>query len=353
MSPAFHITATSSLTPYGIGAQAYLHGSQLGKPSTQDIAGSYTVRPQMAVVPDYDAQKLLAVRSVSNFDRLTLHVCVAVDQLHQQLGFNDLALRREKLADDRMGIVLGCAGPLQSIVDFDLQTIEEPSYVQPSKVPNLVFNVPASYAAIRHGIRGSCITLTDGDSSSLKAFAVAAGQLEFGRIDLAMVGGAEEATPAYAMFRQAMDKSELERELPIAEGAALFALETAQHAKAAGRQSLAGLYGCVQLFSPQDRQAGLNACVEKLRRQHPSAMREIEVVYCDSECDLTQLQLLTSAPVRLNDRLGRAGAMYGSLALLDALTSPTVAEGTHLLILQADEAGTCVAGLFQKRAQLN
>lgn len=350
MPTPFVITASSSLTPYGLGTNAY---AQAAPAERQALVGNYAHQVEVAMVPDYNAQQLLAVRSVSNFDRLTLHVCVAVDQLHKQLGYADLTTRREALADDRMCIVLGSAGPLQSIVDFDLQTIEEPSYVQPSRVPNVVFNVPASYAAIRHGIRGSCITLTDGDSSSLKAFAIAAGQLEFGRIDLAMVGGAEEATPAYAMYRQAMDQYHGANDLPISEGASLFALETSAHASKAGREGIAGLYGCAQVFSPNAPQQGLQACIEKLRRQHPLAVDAITAVYCDTTLDLSELGLVKATQHQLHQKLGRTGAMYGSLALLDALTLGDIAPGAVILVLQADDAGSCVAALFKKHVNLN
>lgn len=350
MQAPFVITAGSALTPYGIGTNAYAQGST---PTSKPLEGNYATHTEVAMVPDYDAQQLLAVRSVSNFDRLTLHVCVAVDQLHKQLGYADLTARRQALADDRMCIVIGSAGPLQSIVDFDLQTIEEPSYVQPSRVPNVVFNVPASYAAIRHGIRGSCITLTDGDSSSLKAFAIAAGQLQFGRIDLAMVGGAEEATPAYAMYRQAMDQSSSSNGLPISEGASLFAMETVEHARQAGHSSLAGLFGCAQVFSPNAPQVGLRACLAKLERQFPQAMAAISIVYCDADVEASELGLSEVTQVQLDQKLGRTGAMYGSLALLDALTSNQVADHSVILVLQADEAGACVAALFEKHGQLN
>lgn len=353
MQAALVITASSSVTPYGLGSQAYTTGAAQGMVPFAPLQGSYSGTPNVALVPGYDAQKLLAVRSVSNFDRLTLHVCVAIDQLHKRLGFTDIEQRRKVLADDRMCIVLGSAGPLQSIVDFDLQTIEEPSYVQPSRVPNVVFNVPASYAAIRHGIRGSCITLTDGDTSSMKALAVAASQLEFGRIDLAMVGGAEEATPAYAMYRQALDGLSDSLERPISEGAAFFSLETALHAKAAGRPSIAGLFGCVQVFSPDDPLAGLVACLAQLRRKHDKAMREIDAIYMDANLELAALGLSDCRVVQLEKRLGSTGAMYGSMALLDLLASPSIAPGSQVLVMQVDGAGCCAAALFQKHAYLD
>jgi 3-oxoacyl-[acyl-carrier-protein] synthase II len=353
MSSPLVITAASALTSYGVGAEAYARGFEAGPTQFAPMAGSYTQDVFCARVPAYDAKQLLGVRSVSNFDRLTLHVCVALDALHKQLGFGDTQQRRAHLADDRISLVLGSSGPLQSIVDLDLQTIQEPGYVQPSIVPNLVFNVPASYAAIRHGIRGSCITLTDGDTSSLKALAMAATQLESGRIDLALVGGAEEATPAYALYCAALAAAGGQPCPPLTEGAAMFALERAEDAAAAGRVSIGKLFGCAQVFAPDDPTAGLAACLDKLRRRFGGLIDEISVVYAAKEIDVKRVGLDRCRNVNLAERLGHFGAMSASVAMLDALVRSHIGAGELILIVQADRAGACAAGLLQKHATLH
>ena len=353
MASPLVITAASALTSYGVGPEAYAQGFEAGPAQFAPMTGSYAQDIFCARVPYYDARQLLGVRSISNFDRLTLHVCVAVDALHKRLGFGDARERRTRLADDRISLVLGSSGPLQSIVDLDLQTIEEPSYVQPSIVPNLVFNVPASYAAIRHGIRGSCITLTDGDTSSLKALAMAATQLESGRIDLALVGGAEEATPAYALYRAALAAAGGQGCPRFAEGAAMFALERPEDAAAAGRASVAKLFGCVQVFAPHDRPAGLAACIDKLRRRFGNVLDDVGVVYAAQDIDRGRVGLDLCRSINLADRLGHFGAMSASMALLDALVRSHVAPGELFLIVQADREGACAASLLQKHATLH
>jgi 3-oxoacyl-[acyl-carrier-protein] synthase II len=353
MASPLVITAASALTAYGVGPAAYVQGFEAGPAPFAPMTGSYAQDIFCARVPSYDARQLLAVRSISNFDRLTLHVCVAVDALHKRLGFGDTRERRARLPDDRISLVLGSSGPLQSIVDLDLQTIEEPSYVQPSIVPNLVFNVPASYAAIRHGIRGSCITLTDGDTSSLKALAMAATQLESGRIDLALVGGAEEATPAYALYRAALAAAGGQSCPRFAEGAAMFALERAEDAAAAGRASIAKLFGCVQVFAPHDPHAGLAACIDKLRRRFGGVLDDVGVVYAAQDTDLGRVGLDRCRSINLADRLGHFGAMSASMAMLDALVRSHVAPGELILIVQGDREGACAAGLLQKHATLH
>lgn len=344
------ITAASALTPYGLGIEAYAQGVAAGAARFAPVPDGPAQDVRCAQVPPYDARQLLGVRSISHFDRLTLHVCVAVDELHVRLGFGQTHTRQDVAADHRTSLVLGSSGPLQSILELDLQTVREPRYVQPSMVPNVVFNVPASYAAIRHGIRGSCITLTDGDTSSLKALALAATQLEAGRIDLALVGGAEEATPAYALYRAALAAAAGRPCPALWEGATLFSLECAERVAAAGRASLAGLFGCAQVFAADDPQGGLAACVSRLRRRCGDALDEVSVVYADREADLRRAGLDRCRRVDLAERLGHAGAMSASVAILDALVDRQVAPRETILVLQADREGACAAALLRKHA---
>lgn len=346
------ITAAAAVTPFGLGVDAFANGMVSLALNFEPLAGAYAPGSAVATVPAYDARSLLATRSISNFDRLTLHVCVAVDQLKQQLGMADLEQRREALADERISFVLGSSGPLQSILGFDLQTIEEPRYVQASIYPNVVFNVPASYAAIRHGIRGSCITLTDGEASSLQAFGIAAAQLEAGRIDLALVGGAEEATPAYALYQAAQAAKGGDLCPPLSEGSVVFALERAERARAAGREPIATLHGCAQVFSPRDASAGLAACIAKLERRLGPLRDRVGVVCSEGRIDLEALGLGHCRPLGLGERLGHVGAMYGAYATLNALVRDDIPGGELILVLQADADGACAAALLQKRGGL-
>lgn len=346
------ITGSSALTPYGLGVDAWMQGFRSAPPTFAPMDNAYQGNPELARVPDYDARKLLATRSISNFDRLTLHVCVAAAQLHEQMGMANPAQRQAALPDERISFVLGTSGPLQSVMDFDLQAIEEPRYVQPSIYPNVVFNVPASYAAIRHAIRGSCITLTDGETSSLQAFAVAAAQLESGRIDFALVGGAEEATPAYALYQQARAAASGSATRRLAEGAALLTLEREAHAQRNGREGYAGVFGCTHVFAPGDAHDGLAACLHKLRRRFGSQLDEVGVVCAEPTIDLARLGLGHARQTGLEARVGNTGALYGALATLNVLADDTVANGETILVMQGASDASCAAMLLQKHRGL-
>ncbi|WP_375591921.1 beta-ketoacyl synthase N-terminal-like domain-containing protein [Chitiniphilus eburneus] len=346
------ITGAAALSPYGLGVEALIEGLRAAPPAYAPVDGALCDGPAVARVPDYDARELLATRSVANFDRLTLHVCAAATQLHQRMGLADTAARQAQVPDERVSLVLGSSGPLQSVLAFDLQAIEEPRYVQPSIYPNVVFNVPASYAAIRHTIRGSCITLTDGDASGLIAFSVAAAQLESGRIDLALVGAAEEATPAYALYRHSLAHQAGVPAQPQVEGAALLALETAGQAQRHGRATLAGVFGCAHVYAPGRAEQGLAACLDKLRRRFGTLLDEVGTVALAPELDAAALGLGDCRRLALAPRLGASGTLYGAFAVLDALADTRVAPGELMLVLQGGDHAPCAALLLQKHQGL-
>jgi 3-oxoacyl-[acyl-carrier-protein] synthase II len=346
------ITSAATITPYGLGVEAFVQGITTGPVQAEPLENAYLGSISVAKVPQYDARELLATRIISNFDRLTRHVCVAVDQLYKSIGLDDSNLRKAAVADQRVSFVCGTSGPLQSIVDIDLQVIEEPHYVQPSLIPNMVFNSAASYAAIRHGIRGSCITLTDGDTSSLQAFALAATKLQMDKIDFALVGGAEEATPAYALYRASLTGQIDTTQRPLSEGATIFALERTEHAELAGRASLAGIYGCAHLYAPGDVHGGIMECLKKLRQHTGLQLDEVGVVCAEPAIDLAALGLGKCRRLTLADRMGETGAMYGTLAVLDVLTRREVVDGETVLLLQVSPEGACAAMLMQKHRNL-
>jgi 3-oxoacyl-[acyl-carrier-protein] synthase II len=351
MDTPFVITGASALTPYGLGVTAYANGAAEAAATPQPIAGAYTGDVVCTQVPPYDAKQLLAVRSISAFDRLTLHVCVTVDQLLKQLGLADPA-NRGGPADDRIGLVLGSSGPIQSIVDFDLQTIADPRYVQPSLYPNVVFNVPASHAAIRHRIRGSCITLTDGNSSALKAFSIAIKQLESGRIDISLAGGAEEATPAYALYRSACASQECQPCPALAEGAAIFALERAGAGRVTDLPALAGIFGCAHVFSPDDPITGLRHCLDNLDKRFPGQLARVSALIHPDGVEPAALALEHIRAFLATNRLGDPGAMTAGLNLLDMLIDRRIAPGELVLLVEADRTGSCAVALVEKRAML-
>ncbi len=352
MSHEIVITATAALTPYGLNVSDTVHGLNNGSAVCFDESeemGTYTGMPiKVAPIPDYNVREMLATRSISSYDRLTRHLLVAVDQLHHDLDFSDHVSRQELAIDERVALVLGSSGSVQSVTDYDLQAIREPQYVQPGLFPNCVFNVPASYAAIRRSIKGSCITLTDGDVSSLVALTVAMRQLRSGRMDLVFAGGAEELTPAYALHRTAQAAKYHEPSPSISETAVLFALEPIEAAEKRNRCPLAVIKAAAHVYYPEP-QAGLHACLAELQRQVGKDVSDVKWLYAEDGID-TDILGLAARKLQLKDKLGHCGAVYGAAAVLAGLSHPDILPGDTVLVLSTDPNGACAALLFEKKS---
>jgi 3-oxoacyl-[acyl-carrier-protein] synthase II len=228
--------------------------------------------------------------------------------------------------------------------------VHDPRYVQPSRVPNLVLNVPASHAAIRHGIRGSCITLTDGPTSGLKALSLALGQLASGRMDLALCGTAEEATPAAALAVEAEARRARCAPATLLEGAAMLALEPRAQARLRQRRMLAEVHGCVHRFAPGAPGQALASCLERLRLTQSSRLREISRLYLDGPVDGADWPALQ--PRRIAQAFEgpalAAGTLGAGMALVEFAASDAIGSGELGLLLHADPQGNAAAALLQR-----
>jgi 3-oxoacyl-[acyl-carrier-protein] synthase II len=356
MSETLAITAAAALTPYGLGTEDFVQNFPQAPMSfrEEETLGTYFKNAcpvSAAFIPDYDTKKMLNTRAINNFDRLTRHLCVATEMLHQSMGFADVEQRRTHVKDERVSLVLGTNGPVQSILAYDLQTVRDPQYVQAGLFPNAVYNVPASYATIRHGIRGSCITLSNGETSVVEAFGIAAKQVHGGRIDLSFVGGAEEMTPAYAVCVKALSLHHNQPLPAISEGAYLFCVESTTKAEARGQTVLAHLLGTASIFCP-DLNRGIQKCLDRLESTTGRDLSKVQWICSDAPVDLDLLGLADRNVISLDERLGYLGAMYAAAGVMAVLTTPDIAEGDLALVLCASREGACGALLLEKRRSM-
>lgn len=352
MQTPFVITAVSALTPFGTTAESCARALAGHAPlHLQAISPSLGKPCQAAFVVEHDVRELLGTRSISQLDRLSRHVGISIRSLLTTLGMADVGVRRPYLADERISIVLGTTGSFQSTVDYEREAIRDPRYVQPSLMPNMVLNVPASYAAIRHAIRGSCITLTDGPVSALKALAMGITQLRCGRIDLALCGGAEEATPAAALVLEAdLYRQGRRGPLPaLLDGAIFLALEPEARAREQGRDPLLGIHACQHRFVAGQPAQALQACLDALR-PHP-AFERISAVDISGPIDAGMPGLPGREPRHIDKQLSDAPLESANLGpMLSLLTRALTNDGTEgsALVVQCDTAGNAAAALVQK-----
>lgn len=346
------ITGIGVVSPYGLGLLAWCQGYNRKLEAlhvTARLPSEYYRHDRAGEVPAYDPKKHLPIRGFRTMNRLTLHLLLAAELLHRQLRFESLEARRVYFADDKVSLVVGSAGPLQSILDYDLQTIDDPNYVQPGLFPNAVYSVPAGYVAIHKSIKASCITVTNGDTSALDAFNIGIKQVLSGRAELAIVGAAEELTPAYALSIRSLKHKQGEPDPMLSEGAILFSLESS--ASAARRQNpvYAELLGVSSAYAP-DLATGFRACVDLLRHKvAPATFAAITYLYTNHTFEPAVLGL-PGVPERrdLGREFGYLGSLQGALALLSVVADRRVAGGTVVLVLTASGEGNCSALLFRK-----
>jgi 3-oxoacyl-[acyl-carrier-protein] synthase II len=352
MSRNISITGLGVVTPYGIGTEEFANGcknssgypmSDLGSVSSEWGAGKLG-----AVIPGYDLKQYLGRKGLRTLDRITLNLSTAIELIHADLGFDELENRRKWYADEEVSIVLGTTGPIQSIADFDQETVMNPKFVQPGLFPNTVFNAPASYAAIRKSIKASCVTVTNGDPSSLDAIRIGANQLDSERARLAFVAGATEMTPWHIAMCAAAGVDNF----PLSEGAMVLSLETADDAGRRGAPVLGTVAAMTSLFSPEPTPA-VKEAMRRLKAEAAADYQSITDIYTNREDLLSEITELGGCKVHnLTNRFGYMGPLFGITALTAALLEETVLPGDQFMILDVGREGNLAAGIFSKSQEM-
>jgi len=93
------------------------------------------------------------------------------------------------------GVAVGTAfGPVQTSVEYMQEYVEKGAALAPPQLfAESVANAPGSHIAIEWGLQGFNVTFTQRESSALAAAMYACAQLAKGSVDMALIGGVEEA----------------------------------------------------------------------------------------------------------------------------------------------------------------
>ncbi len=349
------IVAGAAVTPFGLNTSDFCKGINGGGylfEEHNELTGFVTdTKVNSASISTYDAKKALNTRAVSQLDQLTKHVSVATLELQKNLGCDDVESRKEKVSDDQLSIVLGTTGPVQSVIDFDIEAFKEPQYVAAGLFPNVVFNVPGCHASIRHKARGSVLTLNDGDTASANAIKLACGQLTNNRSDMVWVGGAEALNPAQVLMLKAQQNFINEPVLPdLAEGVFLFAMTRKETAQENDHQTLAEIETTAALFCP-DKDLALKKLIEKLVSDCPEEMKEVTWLSSNLSAPIKPLGYDVKA-FNADKKLGYLAAATSAASLMCILASHEVNPGERVLHICQDENGASSAILLRKTKHL-
>lgn len=351
------ITGAGVVSSHGIGNRAFAEARNLRvsgiKPFSFPGSGFYSGKYAGHLDP-FDYETVLGKKGNRTFDRLTLMVLTAIELLFRESGYSGEEGNRHPYSDEATGIILATSGPLKSIFDFEVESARNPEFVLPGLFPNTVFCASASYAAIRRSIKGSSITVVNGETSSLTALSMAVDHLNLGIASQVILGGAEELTEVYAGSVQKISHHMGIKNPILGEGAAVFSLEKSSSAKGRGAEPLAEVLGIASVFCP-DRSIGYARNLESLQEQCGSeVLGGVSHVFSGQKADVDEMASLDQVAVlhRLYPRFGFLGPLTGGMAIASALADRKIEPGSLVLINNFDLAGNCSSLVIRKLGSL-
>ncbi|GAA1930488.1 beta-ketoacyl synthase N-terminal-like domain-containing protein [Streptomyces sodiiphilus] len=347
------LSAWSAVSPFGTGAACYRDGLRADRGAVTDLdqevfPGPYT---RAGVVPDFSAAGALGRKGTRTMDRVTALAVSAFGNLLESCAPGLLD------RPERVGLVLGTgSGSVQSIMDFtrDSLTGERPYLVDPARFPNTVMNRAAGQSAIWHGIKGPNTTVSAGWLTGLHVLGYAARLHRGGHCDRVLCGSAEEYSVQRAWLEWHAAGPGLRP--PLAEGCAVWLMETDAAAREAGRTPLARLLGtrfrgCQEA---EEAPAALSACVREALESVGASARDVRLVVplgAGGE-ERTVLDALPGAdPVRIGCRrlLGDASAAataFQIVAVLARAEDRLWSDGALALVTGVDRDGTVGCALL-------
>lgn len=357
MFKSFSISGLGIVSPYGEGLGVFSEGvkngsSGLASSTLFENPGSGELI--LGEAKNFNPKSFLKLDRVRGFDRLTLLVLEAVEDLYGRYGFFPDSEGRSLFAPEDVGACVGTAGSIHTISELDFQVVEDPQFVQPSLFPNCVTCAAIGYASIRYGIKAFNTTLSNGSTSSLDSFGFASLLLANQECKLALVGGAEELSVQYYILMR--EKYALRKMTfsPLAEGAAFFSCEKTQTLEASGRRSLAKVHSYATCFSP-DAEKGLDFVLKKISGDAQScgvgdlAAHYVSTPFALQEQEACLRIFSRQVPVvEISKTLGNLFSAAGSFQVAHALENPRIGPGSLVLITQTCVDGNISALLLEK-----
>ena len=244
---------------------------------------------------------------------LPLALCAASEALTSS-GIDPTSLSLEE--SRRFGVILGSGGGSQEFTEEQYRLFFHQQYKQMSLfcVPTGVMGSLSSELNVRFGLRGSSHVITTGCTSSTDAFGYSVRQIQSGRLDVVLSGGADAPISLGIIkgfilmkimtdsWNQAPERGSrpfsADRDgFVLAEGAWMFVLEEYEHARARGAKILAEICGYGSTCEAFHR-VRLQECGEEPARAIGLAMQEAGI--SANNVDYVNLH---GTSTQLNDRI--------------------------------------------------
>ncbi|MGF0316464.1 beta-ketoacyl synthase N-terminal-like domain-containing protein [Nocardia fluminea] len=226
----------SALSPFGAGREEFGRGV---RSATSALLAADSVPDRLPItlaglIRDFDVREALGSRGTRSMDRLTGLAVKTVGQVLEELD-------GPAICGAGTALVLGTTtGSLRSMMEFVKDSFVQlkPFQVDPGQFPNAVMNRAAGQCAIWHGLRGPNTTIAGGRAAGVAVLQYASRLYHRDRARMVLCGMAEEFSPHRAWVEYLAAGG---TDRPLGEGCAVFVLEPAESASAAGRTAVAEL----------------------------------------------------------------------------------------------------------------
>jgi 3-oxoacyl-[acyl-carrier-protein] synthase II len=285
-----------TVSPNGVGNAAFTEGVLQGRSGVRRISrfDPSDISVQIAgEVRDFDELAWVEKRERKHVSRvLPLALAAATEALRDaKIDSASLPLEQRR----RFGVILGSGGGSQEFTEEQYRLFFHQQYKQMSLfcVPTGVMGTLSSELSVRFGLRGPSHVVTTGCTSSTDAFGYSLRQIQSGRLDMALSGGADAPIALGIVkgfllmkiltdsWNQAPEKGSrpfsVDRDgFVLAEGAWMFVLEEYEHARARGASMLAEVCGYGSTCEAFHR-VRLQECGEEPARAIGLAMKEAAI----------------------------------------------------------------------------
>jgi 3-oxoacyl-[acyl-carrier-protein] synthase II len=324
------ITGIGALTNLGFNAQTTWEGMRDGRSGISPIEGDdFKMYPNdwtvtiAGQIKGWDVASVIEFREAKRLDRFShLALAAAAEAVkHSGVDFS-------KENAERCGVVIGSGiGGIRTIEDgVNVMRDRSPAKMTPFTVPRLMVNASTGNISIKYGIKGPASAHATACASSGHALADAMHMIQRGDCDLVISGGAEAAcTPlcvgAFMVMKALSTRNDAPTEASrpfdvdrdgfvLSEGAAMFIIESYEHAVARGATIYAELLG-----------TGNTCDASHITAPDPNgdgAMRSMKMALLEAKLNSTDIGYInchgTSTPLGDKAELAAVSRLFGAHA---------------------------------------
>src|SRR5262245_3535974 len=257
------ITGMGAVSPNGVGNAQFREAILAGKSGVRRISRFDPSEIQVQIageVRDFDELAWVEKRDRKHVSRVLPLSLAAASEALQAADVEPVSLPLPEKR--RIGVVLGSGGGSQEFTEEQYRLFFQQKYKQMSLfcIPTGVMGTLSSELSVRFGFRGPSHVITTGCTSSTDAIGYTVRQIQSGRMDMALTGGADAPialgiVKGFILMKIMTDSwnhapergsrpFSVDRDgFVLAEGSWMFVVEEYQHARARGANILAEVSG--------------------------------------------------------------------------------------------------------------